>query len=275
MGLTEKRSGYSDGMPELPDVEVYRREFARTGLHREVAGVHTPDVTMLTGVSRRRLREDLEGAELTTTRRHGKHLFARIGSSRWLMLHFGMTGRLEHVRPEGTLPAHARFTLAFDDGWALVLDDQRRLGRVSIVDDPDEYVATFGLGEDALRIDRQTFRNLLCGRRGGLKSALMDQSVIAGIGNVYSDEILFQSRLHPRSRPPDLDSAGYDRLHRRLRRVLTMAADRNADPASVPRTWLLPHRTNGERCPRRNGHIEKHHIVGRGAYLCPVCQSAG
>lgn len=230
---------------------------------------------MLEGVSRRRLRETLTGAELATTRRHGKHLFVRAGDDGWLVLHFGMTGQLEHIGSDDEIPEHTRFALRFDDRSVLALDDQRRLGHVSLTDTIEEYVAANDLGEDALRLPESALRAALSARRGGLKAALMDQALMAGIGNVYSDEILFQARLHPRVRPPDLDPSAGHRLHRQIRRVLTIAADRGADPGRVPRGWLLRHREDGARCPRGNGRIEKYRISGRGGFLCSGCQPDG
>jgi formamidopyrimidine-DNA glycosylase len=101
----------------------------------------------------------------------------------------------------------------------------------------------------------------------------MDQEAIAGIGNIYSDEILFQARVHPRAAAAGLSDASYHRLHRQVRRVLTMAADRNADPDRMPRSWLLPHRQDGLPCPRGRGTVCKISISGRGAFYCTECQA--
>jgi formamidopyrimidine-DNA glycosylase len=258
-------------MPDLPDVEVFRRRLARGGLHREIERVEVRDPIVLRGVGRDRLRRTLQGNELTSTRRHGKHLFASTDGV-WLVEHFGMTGYLERLRADDAPPRHTRLVLHFTDGASMAYVDQRRIGSIGLTDDPGEFVAAEGLGPDALGVTESTLRELLASRRGGLKSALMDQELIAGIGNIYSDEILFQARLHPTTAARGLDGSERRRLHRQLRRVLSLAIDRHADPTRLPPGWLLRHREDGTRCPRRNGTIRQLRLGGRGAFYCPSCQ---
>ncbi len=97
----------------------------------------------------------------------------------------------------------------------------------------------------------------------------MDQSLIAGLGNVYSDEILFQAGIHPRSPLAHLDARGLRRLERSLADVLRAAIRAKADPRAMPAWFLLPHREPGARCPRCGGRIERIRLGGRSAYLCP------
>jgi formamidopyrimidine-DNA glycosylase len=258
-------------MPELPDVESFRRHLERTGLRREIRRVRVLDPASLRDVSRQRVSRELKGRRFVSTRRHGKHLFTELPGSRWLVVHFGMTGRLEHG--DGPPPRHTRVVFELAGGSWLAFVDTRRLGFVSLTADVDHYVRAEGLGPDALDLSYAELRDLLRSRRGALKSALMDQSVVAGVGNVYSDEILFQARLDPRVPASEVDDAGYRRLHRQLGRVLRTAADRDADPARVPRGWLLPNREDGVPCPRGRGEVRKVKLAGRGAFWCPVCQS--
>ena len=96
--------------------------------------------------------------------------------------------------------------------------------------------------------------------------------VFGVVGNIYSDEILFQARVGPRRRADSLDEAEVRRLHRQLLRVLREAADRGADPSRFPRGWLLRHREDRAACPRGNGEIQRTRLGGRGAYYCPACQ---
>ena len=260
-------------MPELPDVETFRRRLAHTGLHREISRVEVRDPSLLHGVKRDRLRQVLRDSDLTTTRRHGKHLFAKTDGA-WLVEHFGMTGYLLSTADKDALPEHTRFVLHFTDGRSLALVDQRRLGSVGLVDDPDHFVADEQLGPDALAVTEAELGELLAGRRGGLKSALMDQRLLAGIGNIYSDEILFQARLHPKLSASDLDEAARRRLHRQVRRVFRTAIERRADPRCLPHSWLLRHREDGAPCPRGNGRVRRLTPHGRGAYYCPTCQAS-
>jgi formamidopyrimidine-DNA glycosylase len=114
-------------------------------------------------------------------------------------------------------------------------------------------------------------------RRGEIKAALMDQSLLAGIGNVYSDEILFQARLHPKTPAEKLDNKQIDAMYRVMRRVLKTAISKGAGSAELfrraPRTYLLRHRENGAPCPRCGGKVKATKAAGRTAYYCPKCQS--
>lgn len=259
-------------MPELPDVEVYRRRLERAGLHRPIEKVRVRDRTVLRDVSGERLTRALRGRELVDTGRRGKHLFAPTSGRATLVLHFGMTGRLEVVERTSHPDPHERLTLEFADGGALSVIDQRKLGFATVVDDVSAYCHEHGLGPDALTLGVGDLRRLVQGYRGGVKSLLMDQSLMAGIGNIYSDEILFQARIDPRRRADSLDDAEVRRLHRQTLRVLRLAVDRGADPAHFPNGWLLRHREDRALCPRGNGEIQKIRLGGRGAFYCPACQ---
>lgn len=258
-------------MPELPDVEIYRRRLARSALDRTIARVGVRDRRLLHGVGEARLRRTLRGNRLEKTHRHGKHLLAELSGGGVLVLHFGMTGDLV-VDGEGDEPAHARLVLTFADGGRLALVDQRRLGRVALAEGVEEYVERERLGPDALSLTPAALRDVLRESRGGVKATLMDQERVAGLGNIYTDELLFQARVDPRSAADGLDDAAYRRLHRQLRRVVDLAVARDADPARLPRTWLLPHREDGADCPRGNGTIRRFSSGGRTGYWCPACQ---
>jgi formamidopyrimidine-DNA glycosylase len=260
-------------VPELPDVESFRRYLDRTSLRQEISRVRVLDPACLKGVGRQRVARALKGNRLLRTRRHGKHLFAGVSGSGWLVMHFGMTGRLEYGDARDPVPDHSRVAYEFANGCRLAFVDMRKLGFVTLTGDVDDYVGAQGLGPDALALGYADLRDLLRSSRGALKSTLMDQTVVAGIGNVYSDEILFQARLDPRQPAAGLDDAGYRRLHRQVGRVLRMAADRDADPGRLPPGWLLPNREDGVPCPRGRGEVRKLKLSGRGAFYCPACQS--
>jgi formamidopyrimidine-DNA glycosylase len=259
-------------VPELPDVEVFRRRVARNALHRPIERVTVSDDLVVRGPSPRTLRRRLRGTTLTTTRRHGKNLFVDTDAGVHLWLHFGMTGYVDPIGPEDPAPRHQRVRLDFRDGGALAFVDQRRLGTVGLVDDVDAWVEQHGLGPDALSLDVPTLRTLLAGWGGGLVGALMSQETIAGVGNIYSDEILFHARLAPRRRADDLTAAETARLHRQLRRVLTRAIEAGAQPERMPRGWLLRDRRDGAECPRGRGVVRQYRAGGRTGYWCPTCQ---
>jgi formamidopyrimidine-DNA glycosylase len=265
-------------MPELPDVESYKRYLDATSLHQEIADVRVANAKVLSGVSGRKLQRALRGRSFERTRRHGKHLFVALDDDRWLRLHFGMTGRLAYFKHLKDDPAHDRVRFDFDNGYHLAFDDQRLFGQVGLINDPDAFIAAQGLGPDAMdaSLDRSAFTERMRDRKGGLKAALIDQSLLAGIGNLYADEILFQAGLHPNSPVQRLDPKALGNLYKTMRRVLRVAVNRGAGSEELvdklPRSYLLPSRYAGRDCPRCGGPIETIKTAGRTTYFCPRCQ---
>ncbi len=263
-------------MPELPDVEIFRRYLNATALHQEIETVRVHHDRVLKGVSKATLQRRLKGQALEQTARHGKHLFASLTKKGWLMLHFGMTGFLRYFQVEDKKPGHVRMEVLFSNGYRLAYDCQRMLGQVSLVKDPYTFAEKEKLGPDALEdLDFDTFRTAVSGRRGAIKSTLMNQEVVAGIGNIYSDEILFQARLHPATAANALTEEDLENLHRAIGRVMKEAIDAGADPEAMPDDFLLPRRSEGVSCPRCGDSVKKITISGRNGYYCPKCQKKG
>jgi len=254
-------------VPELPDVELFKRYADATSLHRDVDDVFLRS-QLVDDVSPGTIRRHLRGSRLEETRRHGKHLFLRSSNGGWLQLHFGMTGLLESS--SGDAPPHTELRLDFADGGHLAFVNQRKFGTISWVDDVDEYVAAGELGPDPLAddVDLPAFLQRLESRRGTIKGALMNQEVIAGLGNVYTDEICFQAGIDPRSATAHLDDGHLRMLHATMRRVIDEAIACHASVEEMPDDWLLPHRESDLPCPRCDGHIERTEVTGRSTYLC-------
>lgn len=262
-------------MPELPDVEIFKRYLNATALHRKIAKVRAADDRVLTGVSLRTLQRRMEGHQFLQTDRHGKHLFVKIEDDGWLMLHFGMTGFLQFYKKTETRPDHVRFEVEFEDGYRLAYDNQRLLGRVAVTKHPRTFASDENLGPDAKEdLSPGAFRDLMQGRSGMIKSTLMNQEVIAGIGNVYADEILFQAGIHPKVSIEDLSGEDLERVYRAMQTVFEKAVAAKAQPEDMPEDFLLPRRQPGEPCPRCGGTVEKIKVSGRSGYMCPECQSA-
>lgn len=265
-------------MPELPDVEGFKRYLDATSLHQKIESVRVTKAKVLRGISGAKLGRALSGHSLERTRRHGKHLFAALDDGRWLRLHFGMTGRLAYFKHLDDDPEHDRVRFDFANGYHLAFDDQRLFGQVGLIEDPDAFIAAQGLGPDAMddSFDRTTFIEQMQSRKGGIKSALMDQSFLAGIGNLYADEILFQAKLHPNASVQKLDRKTLGRLYTTMRRVLRVAVERGAGSEELvdklPRSYLLPNREAGRDCPRCGGPIQRIKTAGRTTYFCPQCQ---
>ncbi|NIR44260.1 MAG: DNA-formamidopyrimidine glycosylase [Gemmatimonadetes bacterium] len=187
-------------MPELPDVQVFKEYIDATALHQTIESVWLDGDDLLVDISAPTLTSRLKGHELESTRRHGKHLFVEISDDGWLRLHFGMTGEIRYYKDHEELPDHTRLRIDFDDDYSLAYQNTRKLGEIGLVEDPDEFIREEELGPDAMssELDLRRFRELLEGRSGTIKGLLMNQNVIAGVGNVYADEILFRAWPAPR-----------------------------------------------------------------------------
>jgi len=259
-------------MPELPDVETFKRYVDSTSLNHRIKKVEV-DAPRMLRIAPRILRKALEGSEFSKTERLGKHLLIRVKGGPWLVLHFGMSGMLEYAKDACERPAHTHLLVHFANGYRLAGIWQRRLGRIDLAGDPVAYAEAHDLGPDALdpAIGLKDFKQMLRERRGTIKAALMDQSFLAGIGNIYSDEILFQSGIRPDVKLSEFSDA-VRALHRAIRHVLRIAIARQADPDRLPESWLLPHRHKGGKCPHCGGALQQKRSSGRAAYFCPHCQ---
>lgn len=261
-------------MPELPDVETMRRYVDATSLHKKIVGVEVNAPRMLKGVSAGRFAANLENQRFESTERHGKFLFVELGADSWLVLHFGMTGHLEYRKNARKATPPVRLLVRFSNGYELAGIWQRRLGRIGLTESPAALARDQGLGPDAYEpeLALEDFRRMVRGRRGSVRSALMDQGFMAGIGNIYSDEILFQAQIHPRAEARRMNGEALAQLHRVMRHVLRVAIERQADPERLPSSWLLPHRREGEHCPRCGATLRRIDFSGRTSFLCPACQ---
>ncbi len=259
-------------MPELPDVAGFKKYLDAAALHQRIESSQCFDERFVKEVSRRSLQRRLKGAELMGSDRWGKWLFVRTDTPPTLVLHFGMTGLLDYGSDDGDPPEHTRLLVHFDNGRRLAIISRRMIGMASLTDDPRRWADDHDLGPDALDVGADEFVERLSGRRGSLKSALMNQSILAGIGNVYSDEICFQARLHPAIGVKALDERAFANLHRTMRRVLGVAAKRGGDATKAPRSWLLGKRGREANCPRCGGSLEAATVSGRTAWFCPACQ---
>lgn len=259
-------------MPELPEVETERRYLNRYARHRRVVRVQAAHPDILSGISIQALGRKLKGCCIESSRRHGKYLLAGLDSGDWLVMHFGMSGTLAYYAHEQGPPDYAALILLLEGGRDLAYVSPRRLGRISLAGDPEEFIRHQRLGPDALDVGLTAFRECIAAARGAVKAWLMDQGHIAGIGNEYSDEILFHAGLHPGRSAKSLTEAEVGRLHRSMLEVLRRAVAVAANPERMPASWLLPRRGTDSACPRCGGPLHKSKAGGRAAYYCPRCQ---
>jgi len=245
-------------MPELPEVERARALIESAALGRKVAAVDDTDTWVCRPHAPGEIADAVTGATLVGAHRQGKAMWVDLEDGPPLGLHLGMTGRIV-VDGNGDRLRSDRFRIDFEDGGSLVLRDMRRLGRVVL--DPD----LSGLGPDAAEVTRNGFRERIGRGTAPLKARIMDQSVIAGVGNLLADEALWRAGLSPRSEAGSLSEEELDGLRRAIR-----AATRRAIRLGGVHTGeLIPHRERGGTCPRCGAALERATIGGRTTYWCP------
>jgi formamidopyrimidine-DNA glycosylase len=257
-------------VPELPDVEGFRGVLSRHAKGKRIESVEVIDRSLLRGTSPQALGRALKGKRFREPRRHGKWVIAPVGDVEVLM-HFGMTGLLEWRRRGEERHRHDRIVFVCEGG-ELRYRNMRKFGSVRLARDESERErGTGGLGPDAASVDREAFHELLARRRGSVKAALMDQKLLAGVGNLLADEILWRSGADPRTPVPDISRRRRDRMYEALRDTI-----RESVPAGrVPhgRRWLTRVRDQRDaKCPRCGTRLRKATVAGRTACWCPRCQ---
>jgi formamidopyrimidine-DNA glycosylase len=264
-------------MPELPEVEFARQCLSRWLVGRKITGVECSPSRVLRGRSERKLR-DLAGRVVRKIDRRGKWLLWHFAGGRGLASHLGMTGKFELV-PPGAPPvrwSRARFLRA--DGAIVHFIDPRRFGELRVGALDDLRAGLSELGPDALGLGRRRLAALLADRTGTIKTVLMDQNVLAGLGNIYSTEALFTAGIHPARRAGTLHPAEIARLgsaiDESLRRMLAMnSGDKIVYVGESKRTNpFLVYGRVGTPCPRCEATLAKITLGGRTCSFCPSCQ---
>lgn len=274
-------------MPELPEVETIARMLrprlaGRTIAQLEVLWeriVDRPDVATF--------RAALPGAVIGEVDRRGKFLRLPLSNGQTLLSHLRMTGRFlirEAANGHGDDP-HTRLRFRLDDGTWVIYADPRKFGRFYLVADPQEVLK--GLGPEPLdpAFTPEVLAGRLAGRRGELKPLLLDQRIVAGLGNIYASEALWRAQLHPQRRAADLTPAEIARLHAAIVAALR-AAVQDGGTSLGDRQYVYPTGELGQHqlalavyeratqaCPRCGAPIERTVLGQRSTYFCPRCQS--
>ena len=275
-------------MPELPEVETIRRQLSAVVVGRTISRLRIHDALLVAPNSPARVRRAVEGRQITLAGRRGKYLLVSLDSGDTLAMHLRMTGRLHHS-PTGSAPAdpHRRARFELDDGGTLDFSDTRRFGRAWIVpaDHPDPkgyWDARLGVEPLERQFTAARLGQLLARRTAPIKASILDQRLVAGVGNIYADEALFQAGVHP-TRPAgslhaDEVAALRDAIRDRLRAGIRSGGasiDRYRDTIGAPGTMqdmLRVHLHEGDPCPRCATTVVKTRVAGRGTYFCPMCQ---
>lgn len=273
-------------MPELPEVETIRRDLQPLVCGRTIAALHVDEATLplLAGpsASLEALRASLVGRTITGLERRGKYLLFALDDGRVWVAHLRMTGRLVW-RPANAQPEpYERARVQLDDGHDLRWSDLRKFGTWRVVDD----VASIGgkLGPEPIdaAFSLPLFRKTLAGRSAPVKAVLLDQRRIAGMGNIYVDEALFQAGIRPDTPAGDVPPVAVKRLFEACRDVLERGiANRGASFSDYvdgqgnkgqQHMHVQVFRRHGKPCYRCGSIIERSVVAGRGTHFCPRCQ---
>jgi formamidopyrimidine-DNA glycosylase len=273
-------------MPEEPEVETARRLIADLALGRRIVGVDDTDTFVTRPHSPGELRSALVGRMLTAAHRRGKTMWCETSGlddsdlGPTLGIHLGMSGRIVVTSPDGWVaeggdrpgrdaqPRKAewdRFTLEFADGGRLALFDKRRLGRIVLNPDID------ALGPDAAEITPAQFRAMMARGTIAVKARLLDQSKLAGVGNLLADEILWQAKVLPGLPVNRLERKDVDRLYRALRAVLASAL---GEGGGAHTGAVIAARRPGGSCPRCGAPMVHGTVGGRSTWWCSREQAA-
>lgn len=253
-------------MPELPSVEIFKQFFESTSLKQEIQTVNINNPEILVNTTSRELIKRLKGQEFTRGKRYGKYLFAGLDNDYFLIIHFGMNGYLKYFQEDDS--PYIRLQIEFKNGYKLGFDDTRKFGKIGITWDPEKFIEEKNLGPDALEIEFKKFRELFAKRKAQIKPLLLNQNFIAGIGNLYADEILYQCGIHPLSRSDKLDKVQVRDIFLEMKRVLKTAIEYQDEIHNLPSSYLLPHRHLQGECPG-GGAFKVIKVGGRTTYFCP------
>lgn len=281
-------------MPELPEVETVARRL-RSGqpalLGRTITAVEVAWRRTVATPIVERFSADLVGRQVSAIRRHGKVIMIetknvedrdqnteKAGRSdlKFLLVHLRMSGRLDVLPRSQAFTPHARVVCLLDQDLALCFDDTRKFGRMWLVDDPNEVIGD--LGPDALEMRQIDFVTQLRSKKGLLKPVLLDQHLIAGVGNIYADESLHRAGLHPQRPANSLSAAEAVRLHGIVQAVLHEGIQANG--ASFD--WVYPggnfqnnfrvYGQTGKPCDQCGAPIQRLIVGQRSTHFCAVCQ---
>ena len=275
-------------MPELPEVETVVRGLQRVLPGRRILTVRLGKTDFIDDPAA--LERELPGAQINSVRRHGKFLVVELepgnGNTRpfSLLIHLGMTGQLVTCPSSVPAPPHTHAFFVLDDGRDLRYTDMRRFGRIRILSNGEPGTLLDRLGRDPLDASEADFAAALRARRAQIKALLLDQRVLRGMGNIYTDESLWRAKIHPRRLGANLRPAEFHRLYRSVHDVLNEAIRLGGSSISdyvnsdgQRGEFQLKHRVyqrEGEKCFRCKTEIRRIIVAGRSSYFCPQCQRA-
>ena len=268
-------------MPELPEVEIITRELNKRLVGRTIHRFHASWKRQIKP-SIAAVQRALRGATITQVTRRGKwivvHLDRGTVSAGVVAVHLRMSGRIVWESDTGEAPGHVRALWEFDRGERLLFCDARKFGRIELIPTMDVLDQRLGLEPLGPAFTVPALRALFAKRARKLKPLLLDQTLIAGLGNIYADEALFRARLHPLERANRLGDTAIRSLHRAIVRVLREAIQNNGTsfdwvyPGGRMQRSLRVYGQEGRPCRRCKTPIVYFRVAQRGTHICPCCQ---
>lgn len=272
-------------MPELPEVETIVRGLGPILKGRAIRRVHVLQENVVAYPSPEDFRRELTGRRIGRLSRRGKYILLHLSGGLILTIHLRMTGQLVYQPEAGSLPKHTHVALELDSGL-LRFTDTRRFGRLWLISEAetDKVSGLSALGVEPLNKEftEDSFKELLRGRRGRIKSLLLDQHLIAGLGNIYTDEALHRAGIHPARSAADLSARETRALYQAVREILTEGIAHGGtsirdyvDAAGEEGHFqkkLRVYGRGGKPCARCGRPITRTVCAGRGTYYCPHCQ---
>jgi formamidopyrimidine-DNA glycosylase len=274
-------------MPELPEVETVVRDLRPQLRGRRITSVQVSGLALRNPWSPG-WQSELLGKKMLAVQRRGKWIIIRLDTNQHFVLHLGMSGQLTVVKADEPQQNHVHLILGLSGGkQQLRFRDIRRFGTATLFSDADELQCFFEgskLGPEPFELDAVYWKQRLRQAGRSLKAILLDQRVVAGVGNIYADESLFQARLHPARLGRDLDDREGNSLRRAVVTVLHRAIERRGSSirnyvggrgqrGDYQNEFLVYGRT-GKPCPRCHAQIERIRLAGRSTHFCPDCQPA-
>ena len=248
-------------MPELPEVEMFKQYGDCHLVNRKIKKIKIDDPRIVSAEPE--AFKNLYGQRITSLGRRGKYVYGESTSKKlFLLLHFGMTGYLKRYETAETRPKGTRVSFEFDDGF-LAWVNPRKFGRVGLVDNVEEFFRRKNFGQDALTISQKDFVEIFSSVKGAIKTRLMDQKNVAGVGNIYADEILFQCGIHPESESQNLKTKQLEQIHGMMQKIFHVAIDHKAQYHTYPKEYLLFDRTE----KRANPPLSRMKVGGRTTYF--------
>lgn len=251
-------------MPELPEVNTFKKYFEETSLKKRIVEVLVHDDKIIRNMSGPAFADHLTGRTFNSAYRQGKYLFGELDNGHSILFHFAMTGDFKYYIDPSERPRHERFAFRFTNGDYLGFDCPRKFAKILYLENRSAYLQKIKLGPDALLISEEEFLEKTKGRKGSVKGFLLNQSHLAGVGNLYADEACFQARIHPASRMDKIPKKKKIELFRTLQNVLSQAVNERPYYKDYPDEWLWEKwRADGKLAPDGKSKVGHETIAGR------------